>query len=142
MLGNHDTRPIFDLARGLSAEARERWCRHLARRLALADAGALAAPGRLPTAMLGELFLSAAENVSIFFADLFGYVERYNVPGVVSEDNWRIRLPADFERLYADRLARGEALDVREALALALDARGSTSGLAGKLRAAAAPSPA
>ncbi len=135
MLGNHDTRPIFDLVRRMGGGDRERWTRHLARRLALEDAGRLAGPGRLATAMLGELFLSAAEHVSIFFADLFGSEERYNVPGVVSDDNWRLRLPADFERLYAERLARGAALDVREALALALDARGSTSGLAARLRA-------
>jgi 4-alpha-glucanotransferase len=135
MLGNHDTRPIFDLVRHLSAGDRERWARHLAGRLALADAGALADPGRLATAMLGELFHCAAENVSIFFADLFGYEDRYNVPGVVSEDNWSLRLPAAFERLYAERTARGAALDLRAALALALDARGSTSGLAAKLRA-------
>jgi hypothetical protein len=57
------------------------------------------------------------------------------VPGVVSEDNWSLRLPAAFERLYAERTARGAALDLRAALALALDARGSTSGLAAKLRA-------
>jgi 4-alpha-glucanotransferase len=134
MLGNHDTRPIFELVRRLSAADRERWTRHLAGRLAIADASALDDPGRLATAMLGELLRSAAENVSIFFADLFGYEERYNVPGVASGDNWTLRLPADFERLYAERLARGAALDVREALALALDARGSTSGLAGALR--------
>jgi len=134
MLGNHDTRPIFDLVRGLSPADRERWIRHLTHRLALPSAS-LAHPGRLATAMLAELFRSAAENVSIFFADLFGCEDRYNVPGVISDDNWTLRLPADFERLHADRLARGAALDVREALALALDARGSTSGLAAKLRA-------
>jgi 4-alpha-glucanotransferase len=140
MLGNHDTRPIFDLVRGMPDAARSRWARHLAGRLGLADAGRLAAPGRLPTAMLAELFLCAAENVQIFFADLFGYEERYNVPGLVSDENWTLRLPSDFERLYTERLARGAALDVREALALALDARGSTSGLAAKLR-SAPPSP-
>lgn len=134
MLGNHDTAPIFHLVRGMGDEARGRWARHLAGRLGLADAGALAAPDRLPTAMLAELFLCAAQNVSIFFADLFGYEERYNVPGLISDENWTLRLPADFERLYAERLARGAALDIREALALALDARGSTSGLAQKLR--------
>jgi 4-alpha-glucanotransferase len=137
MLGNHDTRPIFELVRQMPAEDRARWARHLAGRLALGEggAGALAAePGRLATAMLGELFLSAAENVSIFFADLFGYEERYNVPGVVSDENWSLRLPADFERLYGERVDRGAALDVREALALALDGRGSASGLAARLR--------
>jgi 4-alpha-glucanotransferase len=136
MLGNHDTQSIFGLVRGLPEADRGRWIRHLARRLAIADPGPLADPGRLATAMLGELFLSAAENVSIFFADLFGYEERYNTPGVAGPDNWRLRLPADFERLYGDRLARGAALDLREALALALDARGSASGLAARLRAA------
>ena len=137
MLGNHDTRPIFELVRALSDADRARWVAHLARRLALSgtDAAALAAPGRLPTAMLADLFLSAAENVSIFFADLFGYEERYNVPGLVSDANWSIRLPADAAGLYAHRLARGAALDLRVALALALDARGSTSGLATRLRA-------
>lgn len=138
MLGNHDTRPIFDLVRGLPPRDRDRWVRHLARRLSLGPAAAAQTagdPGRIATAMLAELFASAAQNVSIFFADLFGYVERYNVPGVVSDDNWRLRLPSDFDRLYAERRARGSALDLREALALALDARGSTSGLAAQLRA-------
>lgn len=143
MLGNHDTRPIFDLVRGLTAEARASWTRHLADRLGLDAAGGpgavwLEGPGRLPTAMLAELFLSAAEHVSVFFADLFGYVDRYNVPGVVSAENWSLRLPADFEGLYADRVARGAALDVREALALALDARGRLGAGGDALRALAA----
>jgi 4-alpha-glucanotransferase len=135
MLGNHDTRSIFDLARTMPDAERARWTRHLARRLAIRDPASLAAPGRLAAAMLGELFLCAAENVSIFFADLFGYEERYNVPGVVGGDNWRLRLPADFERLHAERLARGAALDVREALAMALEARGGAGELAAALRA-------
>lgn len=134
MLGNHDTAPIFAVVRAWAPAVRASWQAHLARRLALADPAALATDGALATAMLAELFASAAENVSIFFADLFGYEERFNAPGTQSDDNWSLRLPADFDRQYRERLARGTALDLPRALALALDARGSTSGLAGQLR--------
>ena len=80
-------------------------------------------PGFFASAMLAELFLSPAENVSIFFADLFGYEERFNVPGLVADENWSLRLPADFEAMHADRLARSAALDLRLALDLALAAQ-------------------
>ena len=72
--------------------------------------------------MLAELFLSAAENVSIFFADLFGYEDRFNVPGLVDSANWTLRLPADFEALHARRLADNHALDLPLAVQLALAA--------------------
>jgi len=138
MLGNHDTAPVFALVRDLTEAKRTQWIAHLTERLALpaASTQALATtPGHLATAMLAELFACAAENVSIFFADLFGITERFNVPGLVSEDNWRVRLPADFDVRYARGRETDTVLDVPRALALALDARGSTSGLAARLRA-------
>ena len=70
--------------------------------------------------MLAELFVSRAENISIFFADLFGYAERFNLPGVVDTANWALRLPADFEQLHARRLAAEQALDISLAVELAL----------------------
>jgi 4-alpha-glucanotransferase len=139
MLGNHDTAPVFALVKSWRDDKRAQWIAHLTERLALSadTAQSLAtSPGRLATAMLAELFLCAAENVSIFFGDLFGIEERFNVPGLVSDENWRLRLPADFEELYARGLASNAVLDIPEALALALDARGSTSGLAARLRGA------
>lgn len=123
MLGNHDTAPIFALARGWSPATREAWVRHLVARLRLSDAhrALLAAhPDLIPTAMLAELLASRAENVSIFFADLFGYDERFNRPGVIADDNWSLRLPADFDALYAARRARRAALDLPLAIAMAL----------------------
>ena len=123
MLGNHDTAPIFAVIAGWSAAEREAWSRHLAARLGLAEPGKLASDGYLASAMLADLFACDAENVSIFFADLFGYVERFNVPGVIAASNWSLRLPADFERLYAERLAAGRALDLVLAAELALAAR-------------------
>lgn len=138
MLGNHDTPPIFALIRAWSDAHRASLIAHLTRRLALppAFAASLAAStGRLATAMLAELFACRAENVSIFFADLFGLEERFNAPGTISDANWSLRLPAEFDTVYAHRLGAGDALDVPLALALALDARGSSSGLAARLRA-------
>ena len=125
MLGNHDTRPIFALVAGFDPDTREKWARHLVARLALSPEhrARLDQPGFLATAMLAELFACRAENVSIFFADLFGYTERFNTPGLVSDANWTLRLPSSFAELYASRVANGAALDIPLAVQLALAAR-------------------
>ena len=136
MLGNHDTAPIFALIGGWPAATRAKWIAHLAARLS-PRAPRWDDDGYVAAAMLAELFACAAENVSIFFADWFGYTERFNAPGTVSDANWCLRLPPDFDAVHADRLARGGALDVPLALAIALEARGSQSGLAAVLHAQA-----
>jgi len=112
MLGNHDTAPIAAVIRGWTPARREQWARRLAERLHLAEPARLADERFLATAMLAELFASRAENVSIFWADLFGVDERFNVPGVISDDNWGLRLPPDFEQMHG--------LDVALAAQLAL----------------------
>ena len=122
MLGNHDTPPIFAVVRGWQPAQREAWARHLAARLALARPERLAVPGFMASAMLAELFVSRAENVSIFFADLFGHEERFNVPGLVDAANWSLRLAPDFAELHRDRLTRGAAIDIALAVDLALAA--------------------
>ena len=132
MLGNHDTAPIFALIKNWSADTRASWVRHLTARLS-PRAPRWESDGFVATAMLAELFACAAENVSIFFADLFGETARFNAPGTVSDQNWSLRLPPDFARVHGDRIATHAALDVPLALVLALDARGSTSGLAENL---------
>jgi 4-alpha-glucanotransferase len=91
--------------------------------LRLAQPERLRSDGFFATAMLAELFVSRAENVSVFFADLFGYEERFNVPGLVDEANWTLRLPHDFERMHAERLAGGAAIDLPLAVELALAAK-------------------
>ena len=115
MLGNHDTAPVFALIRSWTPAQRDTWARHLAAVLRLARPERLADPRFFATAMLAELFASRAENVSIFFADLFGFEERFNVPGLVDAANWTLRLPHDFA-------ARGTALDIELAIELALGA--------------------
>jgi len=132
MLGNHDTSPLLAVV--------ERWQRegtvraraaYLATRLepdaTLRAAFAARVAGsvrELATAMFAELFVGPASNVLVFWADLFGERAAYNTPGLVSDANWSMRVPRDFRGAYAARVARGEALDVRAALAMALRARG------------------
>ena len=125
MAGNHDTPPIWSVVRAWAdSNQRERWAAHLARRLGLDAHRLLARPGALVHALFAEMLASAAENVSVFFTDLFGFREPYNVPGTISDDNWSLRLGPDFEQDYAGKRARGEALDLPRALALALGGRG------------------
>ncbi|MBA3463183.1 MAG: 4-alpha-glucanotransferase [Deltaproteobacteria bacterium] len=123
MLGNHDTAPVFALIKSWRPAKRDAWARHLSAVLHLAHPERLSEPGYLATAMLAELLASRAENVSIFFADLFGCEERFNVPGLVDAANWTLRLPHDFEALHAQRLAAGTALDLGLAVELALAAQ-------------------
>jgi hypothetical protein len=73
--------------------------------------------------MFADLFIGPARNVSIFFADFFGIKQLYNEPGIVGEGNWVLSVPNDFERLYEQRLASGEALNLPRVLSMALQAR-------------------
>ena len=133
MLGNHDTQPILRaaeswIASGAAArqasylagrllpreEPREPWIRRVA-----SDAG------ELVQARAADLFVGPARHVLVFFTDLFGEREPYNVPGTVSESNWSLRLPPDFRAFYRRRLAEGRAIDLPRALARALRAKGS-----------------
>ena len=133
MVGNHDTPPLWQLTdRWHQTPTAQRRAAHLAERLE-PDAAARpafaawlqASAGRVATAMFADLFASPAKNVSIFFADLFGYRESYNQPGTVSDENWRLRVAPDYAAEYARDLANADdprALNLPRALALALRA--------------------
>ena len=112
MVGNHDTKSLWRLVgewqwRGtLRAQAdylatrlhpepqgREAFARQLA-----------ANPGLLAQAKIADLFACRARHVMVFFADLLGMTETYNVPGTVEERNWSLRVPEDWARQYRERL--------------------------------------
>lgn len=119
MLGTHDTAPIWQLAETWNGTPTAAvWGRYLAEFLAASDqrdelAREIAAdPGRLINACFAAMLASRARNVVVFFPDLFGMTARYNEPGVVSERNWSLRVPTDFEAHYRQRCDRGAALDV------------------------------
>jgi hypothetical protein len=132
MVGNHDTKPIWLLAESWRAagtiEARASYLagrlipdpseRHaFARKLALD-------PRAAAQAMCADILASPAQNVMIFFPDLFGLKTIYNAPGIVNDENWSLRVPDDYEPFYIARAASGEALNIPLVLAMALRARG------------------
>jgi 4-alpha-glucanotransferase len=129
MVGNHDTPSIWRLVREWQGKGEEmKHAGYLARRLRPGDPDTLAAvlaadPRRLAHAKVANLFLGSARHVMMFFADLFGLEETYNVPGTQDEDNWTLRVPPDFARRYREGRLRGEVLNLHAVLALALRAR-------------------
>ena len=129
MVGNHDTPPIWRLAKAWQGrEEGYRQAAYLARRLRPDApeplAAALAADYRkLAHAKVADLFLSPARHVMVFMSDLFGLEDVYNMAGTANEDNWMLRLSPDFARRYEYDRRRGEALNLHAVLALALRAR-------------------
>ena len=77
-------------------------------------------PGRLVHALYADLLVCKAEHVSVFFPDLFGMEDRYNVPGTVGPANWSLRVPADYRERYAGDVRGLRALNISYACALAL----------------------
>lgn len=137
MLGNHDTPPIHSLVRTWPDSRKEKWAEYLGPRLRLDEAARqriTTEPNFLANALLADLFACPAENVCVFFGDLFGYEQSFNVPGLVHPDNWTLRLPSSFEAFYEERRTANAALDIRFALAMALEARGGHAELVAELR--------
>jgi hypothetical protein len=127
MVGNHDTPPIWRLARQWLDDGRARQqADYLAWRLAPEGERSVFAneivndPRKLIHAKLADIFASLAEHVMIFFADLLGSEAIYNRPGVIHPDNWRLRVGPDYADAYREAAARGEALNLPCVLALAL----------------------
>lgn len=138
MLGTHDTPPIYPLAtRWLKDRSAAERAAYLAERL-ITDASQRSAAAahfasserNLLCASLADLFQSRAQNVYVFVFDLFGDETPYNRAGIAHPDNWRARLPRDFEAAYSQRLATGRALDIVAALRLAIERKLPTSQLA------------
>ena len=131
-MGTHDTPTIWAVAAQWIASGESR-----ARAEYLA--GRVLAPGEpraslverasrdrraLVQAQLTDLFVGPATNIMIFFTDLFGSEQPYNVPGTSASRNWSQRVPREPSAAYATRLHEGMALDLASALAQALRARG------------------
>ncbi len=126
MTGNHDTAPIWTVAeRWFAAGTARAQAEVLAKRLRCSAAGLVRDPAALASAKLAELFVGPARNVMVFFPDLLGMREIYNRPGVVSDENWSLRVPPDFAASYAEACRSGRALNLPRALGLALRARGA-----------------
>lgn len=132
MVGNHDTPPLRRVIDGWEGTAEmARRAAYLARRLEPDAARREALERVLSTdtvafaeAMLADCFIGPARRVILFWADLFGETGIYNRPGVVSDENWTLRVPPDFEAAYRRAVGQGAAPSLERALHLALHARG------------------
>lgn len=131
MVGNHDTKPIWRLAAEKHATP---WYKSRAELLAnqfshteqqknILFNQIMNSPNRFCEAMFSELFLGPARNVFIFFTDLLGIKEVYNKPGIIDDENWTIRIPADYHDRYKIQSKNGEAVNIPKCLAMALTAR-------------------
>jgi hypothetical protein len=126
MAGNHDTPSIWTVAKGWRDTGKlDAWVRMLTTQLGVQASALAENHSLLVHAVFASMFASAAENVSVFFTDLFGMDHAYNTPGTVNDDNWSLRLGPDFERDYAARIAGGDALNLPRALVMAFAARGN-----------------
>lgn len=76
-------------------------------------------------AKLVELFVSRAENVQIFFNDLFGMDELYNVPGTSGSENWSLRVPNNYVDLYFNQVNSNYGFNIPEILKLAIESKGN-----------------
>lgn len=67
---------------------------------------------RVRDALLGALFASGSDLLLVPVQDVFGWVDRINVPASVNDRNWSWRLPwsADRLRTEPEGIARAEAL--------------------------------
>lgn len=79
-------------------------------------------------AKLAELFASSAEQVQLFFADLFGMEEVYNRPGTTGGSNWALRIPKDYVAAYFKNIKKGRAFNVPAVFKMALEARSCQDG--------------
>jgi len=136
MLSTHDTEPIWRVAERWRQEGRSlsqaefSQAEYLAGRLAIPESERTAwieqlsrDPGSLVQAKFADLFLGPARNVLVYFTDLLGFTESYNKPGTVSRDNWTLRIHPQYRQSYAAKLSGKLALNIHQALAMALRAK-------------------
>lgn len=64
--------------------------------------------------LLRGLLASASRLAACMITDLFGMTDRFNVPGIVSDANWRTRLPFTIRQLHDDPALAGEAARFRD----------------------------
>lgn len=129
MAGNHDTKPLLLLIKEKTSTP---W--YTARSKLLASElssekdresfiQSLRDPYKFRDAMLTELFLGPARNVSMFFPDLFGMEQIYNKPGIIDDLNWKLRITPDYKEIYNEKIRTGEAPDLARVLSTALSVR-------------------
>jgi 4-alpha-glucanotransferase len=135
MVGSHDNEPLSAWITRITEEGlREAHARYLTDMLLPAHVqetertsfyhALITDTGAFSEAKLAALFASPSRHIQVFFADLFGIRERYNLPGTTGSKNWTLRLPSHFEALYQQNIRNRSAFNLPHVLAMALRSRG------------------
>lgn len=66
------------------------------------------------TAKFAELFTTAKQYFTL--PDMFGMSQRINIAGRESNENWRVRIPYNYEEFYHSQLSKGYGLNMPKAL--------------------------
>lgn len=69
-------------------------------------------------AKFAEIFTTAKQFFTM--PDMFGMAQRINISGKESPDNWRVRIPSNYEEFYFSQLSNGYGLNVPKAYENAL----------------------
>jgi 4-alpha-glucanotransferase len=64
--------------------------------------------------LMRGLLASASRYAAIMITDLFGMTDRFNVPGVVSDANWRTRFPYSTQQMREKAELSAEAVKFRD----------------------------
>lgn len=74
------------------------------------------------TAKIAEIFTTKKQYFTL--TDLFGMEERINLTGKVNDDNWKVKIPSDYERFYHSQLSKGYGINFPKVYQTALIAKG------------------
>ncbi len=111
--GTHDTETLAAWWRHASVDERQQ----LATALNFPAAVEISAPTldlQMLDAILGPLYASPSRLAMTPVQDLFGWNQRINMPGSISDRNWTYRLPMPIDRLVRRRGIRARMVDLRE----------------------------
>ncbi len=110
--GTHDTEPLVEWWNNADEEERQEFLKIPRLETLGIDPGAPMTPA-FRDAILDALFASGARYVILPIGDVFGWPDRINTPAVVSNGNWRWRLPWPVDRLDRQPEARERASFLR-----------------------------
>jgi 4-alpha-glucanotransferase len=110
--GTHDTETLAEWWAAISEDERMRLMEAVGCTTGPECASAALAEHTLD-AILAGLYASPARLVVTPIQDLFGWNNRINVPGTISDANWSWRLPFDLERSMEDPRIRERAARIR-----------------------------
>ncbi len=77
------------------------------------------------TAKFAEIFTTTKQYFTL--TDLFGMSDKINNTGKIDENNWKVRIPNDYERFYYSQVSKGYGINFPKSYEIALRAKGSNN---------------